>query len=128
MPAGSKELAMTTQASPHAGDDPLFPMPPLTEQALRVAVSAVDLAAAVRFENEFHAAWQEAVQTDSTVPMHTFLHRWAVFVALRRVPARARRLRELEQAIADADTLDAARPAAAEIAAMLDKAAREAAA
>nr|WP_237536014.1 hypothetical protein [Streptomyces sp. SID3343] len=103
-------------------------MPPVTEQALRVAVLSLEPAAAVRFEQEFHAAWQEAVQTDSTVPMHTFLRRWAVFVALRRVPARASRLRELEQAIANADTLAAARPAAAEIAAMLDEAAREAAA
>ncbi len=110
-----------------SGDAPLFPMPPVTEQALRVAVLSLDPAAAVRFEQEFHAAWQEAVQTDSTVPMHTFLRRWAVFVALRRVPARARRLRELELAIADADTLAAARPAAAELAAMLDTAAREAA-
>ncbi|WP_346012434.1 hypothetical protein [Streptomyces sp. SID3343] len=111
-----------------SGDVPLFPMPPVTEQALRVAVLSLEPAAAVRFEQEFHAAWQEAVQTDSTVPMHTFLRRWAVFVALRRVPARASRLRELEQAIANADTLAAARPAAAEIAAMLDEAAREAAA
>ncbi|MFE5328924.1 hypothetical protein ACFRCG_21330 [Embleya sp. NPDC056575] len=107
-------------------DAPLFPMPPVTEQALRVAVLSLDPAAAVRFEREFHSAWQEAVQTDSTVPMHTFLHRWAVFVALRRFPARARRLRELEQTIADANTFAATRPAAAEIAAMLDEAAREA--
>lgn len=67
---------MTTQSVGNEGE-PLFPMPPSTEQALRVAVMSLDPAAAVRFENEFHAAWQEAVQTDSTVPMHTFLHRWA---------------------------------------------------
>ncbi|MFI6985707.1 hypothetical protein ACIBSV_45090 [Embleya sp. NPDC050154] len=70
-----------------AGKEPLFPMPPVTEQALRVAVLSLDPVAAVRFEQEFHGVWQEAVQTDSTVPMHTFLRRWAVFVALRRVPA-----------------------------------------
>ena len=109
---------------PHQ-DEPLFPMPPLTEQALRVAVSRLDPAAAVRFETEFHAAWQEAVQTDSTVPMHTFLHRWAVFVALHRYPARSARLHELERAVAGAGTRDAARAAAAEVGALLDVASRE---
>jgi hypothetical protein len=108
-----------------SGDEPLIPMPPLTEQALRTAVSTLDLAAAVRFENEFHAAWQEAVQMDSTVPMHTFLHRWGVFVALRRNPARAARLEELEHEVALAETIEAAREAAAEITALLDTARRE---
>ncbi|MFI0742215.1 hypothetical protein ACH4PU_29710 [Streptomyces sp. NPDC021100] len=107
-------------------DEPLFPMPPLTEAALRVAVTRVDLSAAVRFEQEFHAAWQEAVQTDSTVPMHTFLHRWGVFVALRRIPTRAARLDELERAVGRAATLEEARAASSEIAALLDEAAREA--
>ncbi|MBZ4319700.1 hypothetical protein JNW98_10010 [Streptomyces sp. SCA2-4] len=102
-------------------------MPPLTEAALRVAVARVDLSAAVRFEQEFHAAWQEAVQTDSTVPMHTFLHRWGVFVALRRIPSRAARLDELERAVGRAPTLEEARAASTEIAALLDMAAREAA-
>ncbi|PSK90254.1 hypothetical protein CLV63_12383 [Murinocardiopsis flavida] len=107
-------------------DEPLFPMPPVTEQALRVAVKRLDLTAAVRFETEFHAAWQEAVQTDSTVPMHTFLDRWAVFVALRRHPVRARRLRELEHAAAQAADVATARAKSEEIAALLDEAMREA--
>ncbi|WP_229324142.1 hypothetical protein [Streptomyces sp. UNOC14_S4] len=112
----------------HDPDEPLFPMPPLTEAALRVAVATLDLSASVRFEQEFHAAWQEAVQTDSTVPMHTFLHRWGVFVALRRHPARAARLDELERAVAQAATREEARRHASEIAALLDTAAREVAA
>ncbi|OMI39942.1 hypothetical protein [Streptomyces sparsogenes] len=106
-------------------DKPLFPMPPLTEQALRVAVRSLDLGAAVRFEEEFHSAWQEAVQTDSTVPMHTFLHRWGVFVALRRYPDRARRLHELEAAVAEAPSIEDARRASAEIGKLLDAARRE---
>ncbi|GAA1924275.1 DUF6247 family protein [Streptantibioticus ferralitis] len=106
----------------------LIAMPPLTEQALRAAVRTLDLAAAVRFEAEFHTAWEEAVQTDSTVPMHTFLHRWGVFVALRRSPQRAARLAELERQVAQADTLDAAREASAQIAVLLDEARREIAA
>lgn len=104
---------------------PLFPIPPLTEMALRVAVKSLDPVAAVHFEDEFHAAWQEAVQTDSTVPMHTFLHRWAVFVELRRYPARAARLAELERKIAQAATCEAARDAAIEASELLDEAARE---
>ena len=106
-------------------DTPLFPMPPVTEQALRVAVTSLDPVEAVRFELEFHAAWQEAVQTDSTVPMHTFLHRWAVFVALRRIPARPERLRELEEAGARAVTVEEARAAGAGISKLPAEAARE---
>ncbi|MET8180492.1 hypothetical protein [Streptomyces sp. NPDC005336] len=109
-------------------DEPVFPMPPLTEQALRVAVRSLDLSASVRFEEEFHSAWQEAVQTDSTVPMHTFLHRWGVFVALRRYPDRARRLHELERAVAEAHNIEEARHASAEIGHLLDAARREVAA
>jgi hypothetical protein len=108
-----------------ASDEPLIPMPPLTERALRVAVRTLDLAAAVRFEEEFRTVRQEAVQTDSTVPMHTFLHRWGVFVALRRFPSRAARLDQLERAVAQAETIDAARAASGEIGALLDAARRE---
>lgn len=50
--------------------DVALPMPPLTETALRVAVNRIDLAAAVEFEQGFRQARQEAVQTDSTAPMH----------------------------------------------------------
>ncbi|MEU3959361.1 hypothetical protein AB0F42_06015 [Streptomyces buecherae] len=120
---------MSTQPIEPPGDDaPLIPMPPHTEQALRVAVRTLDLGASVRFEAEFHDAWQEAVQTDSTVPMHTFLHRWAVFVALRRYPERARRLDELEHAVAATDNIEDARRASAQIGVLLDQAYREVAA
>lgn len=108
-----------------SGAEPLIPMPELTEQTLRTAVSTLDLAAAVRFEAEFHAAWQEAVQMDSTVPMHTFLHRWGVFVALRRFPRRAARLDELEREATRAETIESARAAAAGITELLDEARRE---
>lgn len=114
---------MTSQ-SVSDGGAPLFPMPPVTEQSLRVAVMSIEPAAAVRFENEFHSAWEEAVQKDSTVPMHTFLHRWAVFVALHRFPERSARLASLERKVAQA-SLTEAREAAIEAAALLDEAARE---
>ncbi len=74
---------------------------------------------------ELHSAWQEAVQTDSTVPMHTFLQRWGVFVALRRYPGQARRLHELEAAVAEAPSIEDARRAPAEIGVLLDAARRE---
>ncbi|MGO4424003.1 hypothetical protein AB4Z54_36265, partial [Streptomyces sp. MCAF7] len=81
---------------------PLFPLPPPDAHALRDAVRAMDLTASTRFETELHDARQDAVKTNSTVPLGIFLHRWAVFVALRRHPARARRLQELEHAIGEA--------------------------
>lgn len=107
---------MSAQLSdqPHH-DQPLFPMPPVTEAALRAAVQRLNPAEAVRFEQEFHVAWEQAVQTDSTVPMHTFLQRWAVFVSLHRYRARSARLRELERAVGSAETQDDARAAASEI-------------
>lgn len=115
---------MSAQSVEHS-TDPLFPMPPISEASLRSAVRRLDLAEAVRFEQEFHAAWEEAVQTDSTVPMHTFLHRWGVWVAVRRIPARAARFHELERAIGMAPTKEDARAAAIEITAILDDAAAE---
>ncbi|WP_030687315.1 DUF6247 family protein [Streptomyces sp. NRRL B-1347] len=107
------------------GGEPLFAMPPKTEAALRVAVRRLDPAAAVEFEREFHAAWEEAVQSDSTVPMHTFLHRWAVFVALHRYPARSARVRELERVVGRAESRDEAREAAAEVGDLLAAAVAE---
>lgn len=106
-------------------NSPRFPMPPITEAALRVAVRRLDPAEAVNFEREFHEAWQEAVQTDSTVPMHTFLRKWAVFVALHRHPVRSARLRELERAFQAAESIEEARKLGAEIGHLLDEAAAE---
>ncbi|MCZ4125178.1 hypothetical protein [Streptomyces sp. H39-S7] len=60
------------------------PGDPLVEAALRVTVSGLDLAAAERFDRELSAARQEAERTGSAAPLRTFLHRWRVFIALRR--------------------------------------------
>jgi hypothetical protein len=80
---------------------------------------------AVRFEQEFRAAWEEAVQTDSTIPMHTFLRRWAVFVSLHRYPHRSARIRELERAVGQAQTLEEGRAAANEVGQLLAAATAE---
>lgn len=115
---------MSAQSIKHT-PGPLLPMPPITEAALRVAVRRLDLAEAVTYEKEFHDAWQEAVQTDSVLPMRTFLHRWAVWVALHRHPDRSARLRELERDFEAADTVEEARKVGREIAEMLEMAASE---
>ncbi|KUH37320.1 MULTISPECIES: hypothetical protein [Streptomyces] len=108
--------------------DAALPMPPLTEAALRVAVNRIDLAAAVEFEQEFRQAWQEAIQTDSTTPMHLFIHRWGIWVALRRTPERAARLHELETVSGTAEDRAVRRAASAEIGRMIAEAEREVAA
>ncbi|MCZ4095749.1 hypothetical protein C8250_019390 [Streptomyces sp. So13.3] len=62
------------------------PGDPLVEAALRVTVSGLDLAAADRFDRELSAARQEAERTGSAAALESFLHRWRVFIALRRRP------------------------------------------
>lgn len=106
-------------------DTPLLLMPPLTEQALRAAVRALAPGASVRFEAELHHAEREGARVGSTVPTRTFLHRWGVFVALRRHPDRARRLQELERVVGQADGIEEARRASAEIGKLLDAAGHE---
>ncbi len=116
---------MSAQPFESSGDEPLFAMPPVSEAALRAAVKRLDLAASALFEQEFRAAWEEAAQTDSTVPLHTFLHRWAVWVALHRFPARSARLRKLEAAVGRAASLDEVRASGAAMKRLLDDAAAE---
>ncbi|MFF8815269.1 hypothetical protein [Streptomyces pactum] len=107
------------------GDRPLFPMPPLTEDGLAAAIRRIDPAAAARFEEEVHDAWRRAAREDSVSPVRDLLHRWAVFVALRRLPRRAARLRELERIAAGAKSPEAVRGATAEIRDLVRAARRE---
>ncbi|GAB2807461.1 hypothetical protein [Streptomyces daliensis] len=111
--------AQPVEPSGWAWDEAIFEMPPSTEAALRIAVKRLDLVAAAEFEQEFRAAWQEAVQTDSTVPMHTFLHRWGVWVEMHRFPARAAHLHELEAAVDRAPSTEEARRAAEQVGKLL---------
>jgi hypothetical protein len=106
--------------------DALFPQPPRTEAALRIAVKRISPAEGVRFEQEFREVWQEAVQTDSTMPMQTFLLKWSHWVALHRYPAWSTRLRELEGAFQEAESDDDIRKIGGEIARLLDAAEAEA--
>jgi hypothetical protein len=77
------------------------------------------------FEQEFRAAWEEAIQSGGVVPMHVFLHRWAVWVCIERHPAKAARQRELERIAGSSDDVRARRSAAAELARLLHWAQRE---
>ncbi|GAA2219175.1 hypothetical protein GCM10010400_76290 [Streptomyces aculeolatus] len=108
-----------------SSDDPVIAMPAVSEAALRAAVQRLDPVAAVDFEREFHTAWEQALQADSTVPMHAFLRKWAVHVALHRYPARSARLRELERVVGSAESEKEAREAAAEIGDLLAAASAE---
>lgn len=116
---------MSSPSVGHQDDTPLFPRPERCEQALRIAVRRLDPVAAERFTRDFQDTWQEAAQTDSTVPMHMFLYRWAMFVELRRYPLRAARLRELEDRVGQAPTVEEARAAGSEIAWLLNEASAE---
>lgn len=109
----------------HASSEPLFAQPATTEAALRAAVTRLHARSGAQFEQEFRAAWEEAIQTGSVVPMHVFLHRWAVWVSIERHPNRATRLRELEHTVGSSDELGARRAASAEITAILTQAERE---
>ncbi|MEU3458646.1 hypothetical protein ABZ721_01650 [Streptomyces sp. NPDC006733] len=65
------------------------PGDPLVEAALRVAVSAVDLAAADRFDRELRAARWEAERTGSSAPLPLFVHRWRTYIAAHGLPCRS---------------------------------------
>jgi hypothetical protein len=56
---------------------------PPVEAALRVRVSALDLAAADRFDRELIAARQEAERTDSAAPLRDFVRTWRTYLASR---------------------------------------------
>jgi hypothetical protein len=109
----------------HASSEPLFAQPATTEAALRAAVNRLHAPSGALFDQEFRAAWEEAIQTGSVVPMHVFLHRWAVWVCIERHPAEAARQHELERIVGSTDDVQARRAAATEITALLTWAQQE---
>ncbi|WP_327066641.1 DUF6247 family protein [Kitasatospora sp. NBC_01250] len=96
-----------------------------TEAALRAAVNRLHAPSGALFEQEFRAAWEEAIQTESVVPMHVFLHRWAVWVCIERHPGKADRQHELERIVGTSEDVRARRAAAIELASMLSWAQQE---
>ncbi|GAB2746656.1 DUF6247 family protein [Kitasatospora kifunensis] len=109
----------------HSSGEPLFAQPPTTEAALRVAVNRLHASSGALFEQEFRAAWEEAIQIGSVVPMHVFLHRWAVWVCIERHPGKAARQHELERIVGSSEDVQVRRAAATELTSLLTWAQQE---
>ncbi len=106
-------------------DAPLIPMPALTPSALRSAVAQIAPAHLPAFVEHLDQAVEQASAQSTITPLRSFLTWWGDFVAIQRFPARAIRLRELEQAAETAADRDSARPVLAEIRQIMDAARRE---
>ncbi|MGW0879941.1 DUF6247 family protein [Streptomyces sp. NPDC002671] len=79
--------------------EPLIPMPELTPDALRAAVTRIAPSRIPALTQHLFEATTNAQQTQSLAPLRAFVHSWAVFVAIERHPERAARLRELEHVV-----------------------------
>ncbi|ARX83373.1 MULTISPECIES: hypothetical protein [Streptomyces] len=90
-------------AQPDGPYGPLIPMPELTPDALRAAVAKIAPSRVPELTRHLFEATTNAQQTQSIAPLRTFVHSWAVFVAIERHPQRAARMRELEHFIHDGD-------------------------
>ncbi|WP_030674187.1 hypothetical protein [Streptomyces sp. NRRL B-1347] len=88
---------------------PLIPMPELTPDALRAAVAKIAPSQVPELTRRLFEATTNAQQTQSLAPLRSFIHYWAVFVAIQRHPQRAARFRELELFIdtGEGDPMDA---------------------
>ncbi|WP_251061189.1 MULTISPECIES: DUF6247 family protein [unclassified Streptomyces] len=95
----------TVSAQPNGPYGPLIPMPELTPDALRNAVSRIAPSRVPALTQHLFEATTNAQQTQSLAPLRAFVHSWAVFVAIERHPERAAQLRELER-IVDAGEQD----------------------
>jgi hypothetical protein len=74
-------------------------MPALTVEALRTAVERLAPSRMSAFVQDLAKAATNAQQTQSLAPLRTFVHIWRAFVAIQRHPARAARLRQLEEVV-----------------------------
>jgi hypothetical protein len=84
-------------------DGPLIPMPELTPEALRRAVTRIIPSRIHVFDEHLAEAATNAQQLQSLAPLRTFIHIWATRVAIARHPARAARLDHLEALIKAGD-------------------------
>jgi hypothetical protein len=101
---------------------PLIPMPERTPAALRVAVGRLAPDALARFDAHWAAAIGQARDEYSLLPGRHFTEHWWTWVAVTRWPARAARLRELEQTVADCADRATRRAAATQISRILAEA------
>jgi len=95
----------------------LIPRPQLTLPALRAAVAKVAPGRLPEMFEKMQAAFVQAGEDGSVVPIHMFYREWAVVVEIERHPRVARRLHAAEQALMsdDAQVRDAAIRDAGEI-------------
>ncbi|MEU8874064.1 hypothetical protein AB0D24_23465 [Streptomyces javensis] len=108
------------------GHGPLIPQPKTTAEDLRAALVQIAPNQVATFDAERTAAVEAARSQVDAAPMRRFLRRWALTVAIERVPARAARLSELEARAAQVEELAEGRAIAAEVAAIHAEAAAEA--
>ncbi|MGW7004055.1 hypothetical protein ACWGCW_14865 [Streptomyces sp. NPDC054933] len=76
-------------------------------------------ASAAQFETELRQTVEAAARAGSAAAAYTFLHRWSVFVEIKRQPERAARLREFERIMSESEDRGERRAAAAGIGALL---------
>ncbi|WP_277441279.1 hypothetical protein [Streptomyces sp. SPB162] len=74
-------------------------MPELVPDALRAAVAKIAPSRVPALTQHVFEATSNAQRTSSLAPLRAFVHSWAVFVAIERIPERAARLRELERVV-----------------------------
>jgi len=120
----TEEEIMTAE---HAewGDEPLVAMPPLKIRALREAVAVLSPTYLPEFQQEEDEALDWVAENLQPNAVRLFLRKWAVFVAIERRPALARRLRELERIVARSNDPHEIRDAGTEIARLRAEAHRE---
>jgi hypothetical protein len=88
----------------------LIPRPELTPPALRAAVARVVPGRLREMFEKMQAAFVQAGEEGTVVPIHMFYREWAVIVEIERHPQAATRMHSAEQALMshDAQVRDAA--------------------
>ncbi|MGW7521279.1 hypothetical protein ACWGJ2_37455 [Streptomyces sp. NPDC054796] len=81
--------------------DALIPQPATTREALREAVQRIAPLHLTQYDRELGDAFDQAMRTGSTGWLRGFLAKWATFIAVERLPARATALREAERVCGD---------------------------
>ncbi|MFE7132652.1 hypothetical protein ACFVIM_17515 [Streptomyces sp. NPDC057638] len=86
-------------APPENPYGPLVPLPELTPEGLRTAVARIAPGQVPALTQHLFEAATNAQRIGSLAPLRTFVHAWAVFVAVQRHPERAARPRALEDLV-----------------------------
>ncbi|MDF9814825.1 2-phosphoglycerate kinase [Streptomyces sp. SPB162] len=94
-----KFVAAAPSEQPTGPYGPLVAMPELVPDALRAAVAKIAPSRVPALTQHVFEATSNAQRTSSLAPLRAFVHSWAVFVAIERIPERAARLRELERVV-----------------------------